>query len=194
MVQSDGAIVRISDKNEGQSWDIKEIVRISNLSYLAGEVRLLVTDLDNNGAFDLVLAPVSPGLAGALVWLGDTNGILTALSHPVGSPLVFAVADVNGDGRLDLLGLSADGLALQAITQASKNYHWQVVRPHAAQAVGDQRINPFGVGGEVEIRSGSWCRSCRFRAHSCTSDWANSLRQKSSAWYGQMERSAPSSE
>ena len=154
VVQSDGAIVRISDKNEGQSWDIKEIVRISNLSYLAGEVRLLVTDLDNNGAFDLVLAPVSPGLPGALVWLGDTNGILTALSHPVGSPLVFAVADVNGDGRVDLLGLSADGQALQAITQASKNYHWQVVRPHAAQAVGDQRINPFGVGGEVEIRSG----------------------------------------
>ena len=154
VVQSDGAIVRISDKNEGQSWDIKEIVKISNLSYLAGEVRLLVTDLDNNGAFDLVLAPVSPGLPGALVWLGDTNGILTALSHPVGSPLVFAVADVNGDGRPDLLGLSADGQALQAITQASKNYHWQVVRPHAAQAVGDQRINPFGVGGEVEIRSG----------------------------------------
>ena len=28
------------------------------------------------------------------------------------------------------------------------------MRPHAAQAVGDQRINPFGVGGEVEIRSG----------------------------------------
>ena len=55
---------------------------------------------------------------------------------------------------MDLLGLSADGQALQAITQASKNYHWQVVRPHAAQAVGDQRINPFGVGGEVEIRSG----------------------------------------
>ena len=40
VVQSDGAIVRISDKNEGQSWDIKEIVKISNLSYLAGEVRL----------------------------------------------------------------------------------------------------------------------------------------------------------
>jgi hypothetical protein len=28
------------------------------------------------------------------------------------------------------------------------------VRPHAKQAVGDQRINPFGVGGEIEIRSG----------------------------------------
>ncbi|HEX3120559.1 MAG TPA: ASPIC/UnbV domain-containing protein, partial [Candidatus Acidoferrum sp.] len=26
--------------------------------------------------------------------------------------------------------------------------------PHAVQAVGDQRINPFGIGGEIEIRSG----------------------------------------
>ena len=46
------------------------------------------------------------------------------------------------------------GKPVQAINQGSKNYHWQVVRPHAAQAVGDQRINPFGVGGEIEIRSG----------------------------------------
>jgi hypothetical protein len=28
------------------------------------------------------------------------------------------------------------------------------VRPRASNAVGDQRINPFGVGGEMEIRSG----------------------------------------
>ena len=40
------------------------------------------------------------------------------------------------------------------MNHGSKNYHWQVVRPHAKQAVGDQRINPFGVGGEIEIRSG----------------------------------------
>src|SRR6185437_10962286 len=26
-------------------------------------------------------------------------------------------------------------------------------RPHAKQAAGDQRINPFGVGGEIEVRS-----------------------------------------
>jgi hypothetical protein len=29
-----------------------------------------------------------------------------------------------------------------------------VIRPRAAQAVGDQRINSFGVGGEMEIRAG----------------------------------------
>ncbi len=67
---------------------------------------------------------------------------------------VFDAADLNGDGRLDLLGLSEDGQPRQAINHSSKNYHWQVVRPHASQASGDQRINPFGVGGEMELRAG----------------------------------------
>ena len=74
-----------------------------------------------------------------------------ALSTPAA---VFDVADLTSDGRLDLLGFSADGQPVQAANHGTKNYHWQIVRPHAKQAVGDQRINPFGVGGEIEIRSG----------------------------------------
>ena len=127
-------------------------------SYLAGEVRLHVADLDNNGALDLILSPTTPtpggNTAGALIWLGDDTGSFALLTHPVGPALVFDAADTGNDGHLDLLGLSADGQPVQAINQGSKNYHWQVVRPHAVQAVGDQRINPFGVGGEIEIRSG----------------------------------------
>jgi len=67
---------------------------------------------------------------------------------------VSDVADVNGDGRLDLLALSKEGQPQQEINQGTKSYHWQIVRPRAVNAVGDQRINPFGVGGEMEIRSG----------------------------------------
>ncbi len=56
-VQADGAIIRISDKNEGQSWDTAEIARVPDAAnYLAGEVRLRVADLDNNGALDLILS------------------------------------------------------------------------------------------------------------------------------------------
>ena len=44
--------------------------------------------------------------------------------------------------------------AVQAINHGTKNYHWQVIRPRAAQATGDQRINSFGIGGEMEIRAG----------------------------------------
>jgi tetratricopeptide (TPR) repeat protein len=154
-VQADGGIIRISDKNEGQAWDTAEIARVPS-GNLADEVRLHVADLDNNGALDLFLAPTKPAssAAGALIWLGDDNGNFVLLDHSAGPALVFDAADLNGDGELDLLGLSADGQPAQAINESSKNYHWQVVRPHAVQAVGDQRINPFGVGGEIEVRAG----------------------------------------
>ena len=157
VVQADGSIIRISDKNEGQSWETAEIAKVANPgSYLAGEVRLRVADLDNNGALDLFLSPTTPtpGMAEALVWLGDANGSFTLMTHPGGPALVFDAADIGNDGHLDLLGLSADGQALQGVNRSPKTYHWQIVRPHAVQAVGDQRINPFGVGGEIEIRSG----------------------------------------
>jgi tetratricopeptide (TPR) repeat protein len=156
-VQADGAIIRISDKNDREGWDVAEIARVPNADRnLAGDVRLHVADLDNNGALDLFLAPTKPasGGAGALIWLGDDKGNFVPLDHPAGPALVFDAADLKGDGKLDLVGLTADGTPAQAMNQGSKNYRWQVVRPQAVQAVGDQRINPFGVGGEIEIRSG----------------------------------------
>jgi tetratricopeptide (TPR) repeat protein len=156
-VQTDGAIIRISDEDEGANWNILAIAKVPDAaSYLGGEVRLRVADLDNNGAPDLYLSQVtaSKNQAGALVWLGDEKGRFTLLDHPAGPALVFDAADLNGKGRLDLIGLSTEGIPQQGLNHGSRNYHWQVVRPHAAQAVGDQRINPFGVGGEIEIRSG----------------------------------------
>src|ERR1700735_2954409 len=134
------------------------MARVPDPAFLAGEVRLHAADLDNNGALDLLLSTTAPGsgasTSGALIWLGDGDGNFVLLDHPAGPAMVFDAADLKGDGRLDLLGLTPDGDPLQAINRGSKNYHWQVVRPHAVQAVGDQRINPFGVGGEIEIRSG----------------------------------------
>src|SRR5581483_10687796 len=68
----------------------------------------------------------------------------------------------NGDGKPDLIGLPRNAREVdkafikpvQLINHGMKNYHYQTIRPRAAKATGDQRINSFGIGGEIEIRSG----------------------------------------
>ena len=42
-VQADGIIIRLSDKNEGQAWEIDQIARLNNLKdYILGSIRLSV--------------------------------------------------------------------------------------------------------------------------------------------------------
>jgi Flp pilus assembly protein TadD len=155
-VGDDGAVLRMSATLAAPGWSTSELARVP-ASTATGDVRLHAADIDNNGAIDLVIARVSaaPDNGGAVVLLGDDSGRFTRLERAVGAARVFDVADVNGDGKLDLLGLAPDGTAAVSANRSARNYHWQVVRPHAAQAFGDQRINPFGIGGEIETRAGT---------------------------------------
>ncbi len=151
-VEETGALVAITRTSEG--WNVAQL---GNAPRLAEEVRLHAADLDNNGVTDLLVTPVAlkPGdPAGALLWLGNGGQKFTLLPAPVGPARVLDVADLNADGRLDLLGLSADGQVQQALNHGSKKYQWQILRPRARVATGDQRINSFGIGGEMELRAG----------------------------------------
>jgi len=158
VVQPGGAITRLAAAEDGSGWTATEIAHVPNpASAIAGDVRLHAADIDNNGAVDLILTQVAPSTpqaaAGALIWLADENGRFNLMPKLAGAERIFDVADVNADGHLVLLGLSADGQPQQAIAQGTKNYHWQIIRPRAKVATGDQRINSFGIGGEIEIRS-----------------------------------------
>jgi Tfp pilus assembly protein PilF len=153
-LQSDGLLRRFSDKGEGREWETAEVLRWDGApgGLSAGAVRLFAADLDNNGGVDLLASSAS----GARAWLSDAAGNFRPLNLPdaLASSRTLSVADANADGRLDLIGVGSDGRALMAACRGAKNYHWQVIRPRAATVTGDQRINSFGVGGEMEIRSG----------------------------------------
>ena len=155
-VRDDGTVLRISASGDGRSWVAAEVAHVPKEA-VEGDIRVHAADVDNNGAIDLVVARVSASrdTPGAFVLLGDERGRLTPLGRAVGSATVYDVADVDGDGKLDLLGLSPEGAVAVSTNRSGMNYHWQLVRPRAAQAFGDQRINPFGIGGEIELRAGS---------------------------------------
>lgn len=148
---ADGKPARISDRDKGQAWDVAELGAASKVRVGApGSLRLVAADVDNNGAIDLVLR--TPG--GSAVWLADGKGGFAALAGelPAG---VADVADLDGTGALSLVGTDATGRPTVHTARGTKGYQWLRVRAHAAtKAGGDQRINPYGIGGEVELRAG----------------------------------------
>lgn len=106
---------------------------------------MFVADFDNNGGLDLIVAAAG-------VYLSDEKNAFRETVGPLDAQRI-AIMDINDDGRLDIVGLR-DGGVVQFINRGAKNYHHQKIRTRAAKSTGDQRINSFGIGGEIEIRAG----------------------------------------
>jgi hypothetical protein len=150
VLSRDGAVTRLSRNASNRTWEGKEVARVDPPPGLEpGVARLLIADLDNNGAGDLIVA----GPASARVSLGAPGGSYTSLRGAVELG-VHSIGDVDGDGRLELIGLDRNGQPGRASSRGAKSYRWQVLRPRATTATGDQRINSFAIGGEIELRSG----------------------------------------
>lgn len=154
VVRGDGSISALSAAEDGCQWKTATLATVPNAgTFPANDVRLHVGDLDNNGAVDFLLSSVTSPQDG-LIWLQNAQGKFTLHTKSTGAAEIFDIADLQGNGRLDLLALTADGHAVEAVNHGTKNYHWQIIRPRARQTTGDQRINSFGIGGDIEIRSG----------------------------------------
>ncbi|QJX00863.1 FG-GAP-like repeat-containing protein [Frigoriglobus tundricola] len=152
-LRADGAVLRISDRNKRGAWDVAELARGDDATGAEpGSLRLLIEDLDNNGVPDLIVSGPSSGAA----WLGSGGGKFERLAAAVPAR-ACAAADLAGTGRIDLLALDAEGRPVRYRNTGQKAYHYQTVRFRAAQGAieGDNRINSFGIGGEIEVRSGT---------------------------------------
>ena len=155
----DGAIRRVSARETGAApWEVAELARWDGVSAASRSgARLFCADMDNNGATDLI---VSGGGHGQ-IWLADGQGQWNRAPRPLAAT-VYSVCDLTGDGRLDLTGVGGNGAPVQLVN-ASKSrtpYKALVLRPRSEPNVrteGDSansKINPFGLGGEAELRSG----------------------------------------
>ena len=156
LIQEGGYIQRLSRPGadqapESASWTLRELARWPDFAGESdgGPLRIFAADLDNNGALDLVVS----GPRNSRIWLSDGSDTYIPLETQIEAH-IFDIAALNQDGRLDLLGLSRAGRPLVMQARPTVTYNWTQLRPRAAQSAGDQRINSFGIGGEVELRSG----------------------------------------
>lgn len=142
----DGTIRRIAPGGEPGG---EVLARWERMETGAGEdARLFAADLDNNGCVDLVVSVGSSSRA----WLCDDSRVPAARVVEIAGA-VHSVADLDGDGRIDLLG-AADGRPARFLNRGRAGYGWVKLGLRAAERAGDRRVNPYGLGGEVEVRSG----------------------------------------
>jgi tetratricopeptide (TPR) repeat protein len=146
LLRADGTLSRLSLDEGG--WEAEVLGRWPDFSAAGAQsTQLFVADLDNNGGLDLVASTPE----GARAWLSTAPGLRPL---PPMNVQITSFADISGEGRLDLIGVSSDGQPRWFDNQGTMDYYSASVHPRAAQATGDRRINSFGIGGEIEIRAG----------------------------------------
>ena len=149
-VAGDGTVVRLAQGVGRSDLTVERVARAAFPAPLApGDARVLVADLDNNAASDVVIST----RAATRVLLAGADGTFRAIESGALPGGVATAADLDGDGRLELVGRADDGARVVRVN-GTKGYRWQAIRPRAMTATGDQRINSFGIGGEVEVRTG----------------------------------------
>jgi Tfp pilus assembly protein PilF len=151
VMDADGARRYFLNLRSGQFREVQETAALTAAiaeTEVAGRGRF-AADLDNNGAADHVVT--TPTTSQVLLQGGAAGTGPNAIGVPM---RVLAAADLDGDGKLDLVGLDAAGAPVVGTNRGTRAYHYQVVRPKSATVLGDQRINSFGIGGLVEVRTG----------------------------------------
>lgn len=145
-----GDYIQFSYNLNSEEWSSR-VLFTSQLEFgISGDFELFTTDIDNNGSIDILLS----GEEGTELLLGNENHEYEKHSLSRSAGKIVNVFDVEGDERLDLLGVTDGNEAFYLKNTGTKNYFARSIRARASGGEGDNRINSFGIGGEMEVRSG----------------------------------------
>lgn len=151
VVYNDQTVEQLRYLQDEDNWEARPLfvmeAQVENLA--EGTTMLFVADMDNNGSFDIIISSENE----TQIWLSDSELNFSLLDVPLPGG-ISSIFDINGNDRLDLLGIDADGSLFQKINTGKESYNARSIRARASGTEGDQRINSFGIGGEMEIRSG----------------------------------------
>jgi tetratricopeptide (TPR) repeat protein len=132
----------------GSSPPLPDRREASRLHFAETESDAALGDVDNDGDLDLFVTAIYPGRLSRL-YLNDGHGRLSDVSWLAGARVAngwgAAFADADGDGALDLLVASADGVRL--LRNRGPGGHWLGVR------LDDPSCNRAGVGARVTLRA-----------------------------------------
>ena len=148
VLQKNGNCLRLSLKDNETEWEQTELFKDT------GDLKdtaIITGDFDNNGANDVILSKTSAKFSA--IFLNNKNTQFRKLDQEIAGITVNSV-DFDGDGKLDLFGEDKNSNPTLFKNSSTNNYHWQILKPKAAKTEGDQRVNSFGIGGEMEICSG----------------------------------------
>ena len=153
-----GSITQYAWGNNVQSpqWTATDLVKVGPTTAF-GTSNVIWEDLDNNGGLDLIETDNS----GSHIWLADRHNHLqaTAIASSY-TNLCPAISD--NAARVNFVGTTLPGVGVSLTNSGGVHYSWQTIRPRAnfkertpgTHPAGGERINPFGIGGEIEIRAG----------------------------------------
>ena len=147
-LQNGGALIRLSVGSTG-AWETASMLTwdAAPADLAPGAARVFAKDFDNNGGIDVAVA--APG--GGQVWLSSVDG--RWMPHASFSERIATAVDFQNEGRVDLIGLAADGTPTRLANRGTVDYQSVTLQPRAARAQGDRRINSYGIGGEIELRA-----------------------------------------
>ncbi len=150
VTQSSG-LQMLTYNQRSDNWESSTLLEAANISVSPDEqhMELFVADMDNNGSFDIIYSTSES----TSIWLTDSDLNITLLDESLPGG-VYSIFDIDGNDRLDLLGIDHEGIVYSMMNSGTRDYHARSIRARASGLEGDQRINSFGIGGEMEVRSG----------------------------------------